>query len=309
MSKRRKTTGDDATSARVRIDAQRGLAALEDRANITHHGATREITSSEQDDRLDVLVYEDHRTILTVLAFAKELGSIAFPVNLVYHDLHDDCFSPSPSAMKIIRDFQKTWPGLREFWSFVEWDLGREDHDWLIAGMELGLIGDAILIGGEEVREIENREPTHTDSLGRAHHLFSVGHVYSGLGHHGWLTDFAAPERFRRCWSALGWNGRRFEGDLPAPLVVDFDLDCFTIAAPGARRIAWPLEIMEELFRTSGAPDTHYDARSFLRWLMSRAAFVTICRESRYCGGSKQAQRVLEQLDRLIFNSEITTHA
>lgn len=35
----------------------------------------------------------------------------------------------------------------RNFWSFVECDLSGLDDDWLLTGMELGLINDAALNG------------------------------------------------------------------------------------------------------------------------------------------------------------------
>lgn len=77
----------------------------------------------------DVIIYEDHRTILNVL-FAKKLNKeIDFPVNIILFDNHDDFCKPNESALETIKIFNENEPSIREFWTFTEFDLRALDDD------------------------------------------------------------------------------------------------------------------------------------------------------------------------------------
>ena len=98
-----------------------------------------------------IVLYDDHRTLLNILFEAKKLGEFAETPNLIYFDLHDDACTLLPKSQLLermgVKDLSEATS--KQFWSFVEFDLGVLDDDWLLTGMELDLIKNAILIGQE----------------------------------------------------------------------------------------------------------------------------------------------------------------
>lgn len=284
------------------------MADLDSRANIHHQTAGGH----------EVIVYEDHRYLLNIIDHARRCEVLTTPVTLVMFDYHDDMVSPprlvTPAQLANMRPNLGTMRQ-RDFWSFVEWECSTADDDWVTVGMELGFIGNVIVIGARHRPNIEHlsnhREyGIYNDASGDSHLVASVGHIWSGLGHQGWLSDWARSSDLKPIWDVLGWKPFEFTGDEPLPILVDFDLDCFTYEGPADRPVRpWSaadfIEPFEEEVSLSG-----WTAKSFVSELMGESPFIGIARESPFCGGLGASDAVLRNLDLLFFNGELrpSTH-
>ena len=84
------------------------------------------------------------------------------------------------------------------------------------------------------------------------------------------------------------------------PIVLDFDLDCFTTECEN-NVYAWP----EAIFR-----EKYYDneeVRHFMHKLINRSTIITICREPTCCGGLGESNKILGYLDCYFFDGCLDT--
>jgi len=256
----------------------------------------------------EIIIYDDHRCILTVLFEAKKLGVIDDSTNLVTFDLHDDARHLLPNSVEILKEFMSiglnTIPS-RDFKSFVEFDIREYDDDWVKVGMELGLINNLINIGCEENTNISH----WTDNLyrsmdGHEHSGFVLGHLKDELNRHGGnIADTAihANDRIRQILNYdLSASFPSINDD--ANFVLDFDLDCFTTSCM-EKRFAWP----ESIFIKEYGRDSI--ANYFMKQLIRKSKFITICREPSYCGGIGEANKILSYLDKYFFDDCLGTAA
>ncbi|MGB9032607.1 MAG: hypothetical protein WCC27_20955 [Acidobacteriaceae bacterium] len=103
----------------------------------------------------------------------------------------------------------------------------KNDGDWVSGGMELGIIGDAIVLGAETGEGEDEREGRcYKDLLGRQHMFFPLPLPHESLTHQGALADhYHKPQGL---WEALGWTpSGRLEGK--TSIALDFDLDVFAV--------------------------------------------------------------------------------
>lgn len=282
------------------------MAGLDSRANMHHQRVG---------DR-DVIVYEDHRYLLNIIDHARRCDVLTTPVTLVMFDYHDDMVSPprlvTPAHLAQMRPNIGTM-SQRDFWSFVEWECSTLDDDWVTVGMELGFIGHVIVIGARHDPNIDalaghGKHGTYRDASGDDHLVASVGHIWSGLGHQGWLSDGARSNDFKPIWDVIGWKPCEFTGDEPLPILLDFDLDCFSYEGPADRdRRPWTkADFMEPFEQEFG----DWTPKSFVGELMRESPFIGVARESRFCGGLGASDEILRHLDLLFFNGELrpSTH-
>ncbi len=224
----------------------------------------------------------------------------------MYFDFHDDA-KPPLAQIPRIAGLRNKPPSLREFWDFVEWELAPGDDDWLQTGMELGLIGDAVLIGAECSPNVPDFRLEIEDHTSTKHHLFSVGHVWDGLSDHGWLTDLARTEELKPIWDILGWQPFGSSGGFDrksrsSSLITDFDLDCFRIDLLG-QNIPWPRNKTSQFFNESHRILT---AKEFLRDLFKQSSCITIARESYGCGSIQEANILFNSIVEVIFDQAPT---
>lgn len=280
------------------------MVELGHRANLIHQ--TLEIDGASK----SVIVYEDHRYLLNILDHARRCGKVpqGSGVTLVMFDGHDDA-RETCVPKKRLKAIRRKWPSQKSFWSFVEWELSPNDDDWVIVGMELGLIENVVLIGAHVTHNIEAMTATldhgeYIDASGGRHFVANMTHLWAGLGHQGWLVDTARSNVLEPIWRILGWNLRTFDPDsAPAPLVLDFCLDCFAYKGPTDRPARpWQPEDFFQPFETRYGRRT---ARELLRTLASISPFIGICRESPYCGGFGGSDTILGYLDALLFDGKI----
>jgi hypothetical protein len=255
-----------------------------------------------------IVVYEDHRYLLNVLYALKLIGDLNHPFNLIYFDFHDDALKPGKHKVEMSKNFRKNPPGLAEFWQFVEFDLGSNDDDWLLTGMELGLINDAILIGSVENQNINDIVAGYKDHLNNKHHVYPISHLWHSLGDRGTIGDSVIKNKsYTEVRNILGFNTKdhycQFTSDINRPFILDFDCDVFSTEILGETK-AWPRERMFELFGTY-IHGSQTSSRTFVKSLIQRSSIITICRESGCCGGIKESNAILSNIDDLLFDGAI----
>lgn len=253
-----------------------------------------------------IILYDDHRCILTVLFEARKLGIIDSGINLVTFDRHDDSRAVHPDSMPFIKNCIDT--GLenissKEFKNFVEFDISENDDDWVKVAFELNLIQDIVNIGNIENTNIDDF-PNHIyrTQSGTEHKGFVLGHLRDELNTHGGsLDDMVLYDRNVDIHRIFGYNMRGEEGFASKyqEYVLDFDLDCFTATCQN-KVFAWP----ETIFANEYGNDK---VAYFMYNLIRRAKFITICREPSYCGGIGESNKILSYLDRYFFRGCLVT--
>ena len=251
----------------------------------------------------NIIVYDDHRTLLNVLFEAKKLHVFTQTPNLIYFDLHDDaCWLAHKSdLLDHIGVTDLSHVTSKQFWSFVEFDLGTMDDDWLLTGMELDLIKDAILIGQKRNHHIKDMDGCYKSEDGIEHKLYSILHLTQSLDGRGCLGDSQIVEPyFQNVRDIIQYHNNKFDNVGVIPFVLDFDLDCFTTECQG-KTYAWPEDIFRNEFVQS------HNVEYFMSCLFDRATFITICREPDCCGGIGESNKILNYLDRYFFEGVLNT--
>jgi hypothetical protein len=292
---------------------------VERRANISERKLRVRAETKGDICEKQVFVYEDHRTILNVLDHARRANAGIFPLNLVYLDYHSDARDPvSDAALRL--QYRQHVPNQEAFWTFVEWRTAHDDGDWLKTGMDLGLIQDAVLIGARLRSDLTGLATTYTDVAGVEHKIYDVCHIWCALQGNGWLVDAAQHANLKPVWDIMGWqnNAGKFsfikERAGLRHFVLDFDLDYFTTDGPtGIGHLVWPPEQVHAAFRQNLPPDHFAEPLprpiDFLQFLTTYSRFITIARESPYCGGYRASAQIMETLDSLIFNGQLTANS
>lgn len=278
----------------------RSLGELTFRSNVEVYGF----------DGKYIIVYDDHRFLLNVLFEAFKLGMFASCPNIIFFDRHDDACNPNIKKEELFKRWGVT--ELKEvcspvFWSFVEFDLGCLDDDWLLAGMELGLINNAVVIGQQDNSNIRALDNHFVSTDGNTHEIYSINHINSSIGCKGCLGDSVIKEPYYNAVRDIFEYNQppyrrdyKFSDEVATPFVLDFDLDCFTTECED-KVYAWPELIFRRMYYDNSK------VRCFMRDLISRSQFITICREPGCCGGLGESNKILEYLDRYLFEGNLGT--
>ncbi|MEX2411411.1 MAG: hypothetical protein WD607_08605 [Candidatus Paceibacterota bacterium] len=256
----------------------------------------------------EIVIYDDHRYILNVIFILRKNGVLNKPLDLVYFDYHQDKCPVKKSIEKRAKDFDLNNISIEEFYSLVEFELNPLDDDWLLTGMELDLINDAVVIGAEDGSPKIGHEE-YVDQRKGVHNFYSIPHLSFSLGSRGCLGDHVIKEDyFNKIRTFFDYNTEssdRFTVNMDRPFILDFDLDCFLGEFRG-RQIAWT----EEMFETELRERVGYDLISpynFISQLIDSSQLVTICREPNSCGGIGEANKILSYLDNYLFESTLNT--
>ena len=237
--------------------------------------------------------YEDHRYILNVIKHAFCKGVLTTPPNLFYFDYHnDDCSTRlSDEELRKIAACSQ-----RDFWSFVEWDSSPLDDDWLDTAIKLNLIKDVVSDVSEDTH-YDQRDIK--DIYGNTHHVYSVHPFWDSLSNHkGRLVDTARKSELKPIWDIFDWDfmpdRKHFDfKTLSNPLIIDFDLDYFTMHY-NQFIFAWRQEIFDNSFFRRN--ESYMTPLSFIKDLIHKSSFVTIALESSYCGGLNEATYIYQIL-------------
>lgn len=268
----------------------------------------------------NIIIYEDHRTILNVLFVLFKIGKLKFDLvpNIISFDLHDD-FNQGLKKSEIfnilnIKSFDNI--ELKDFWSFVEFDCNGLDNDWVKIAMELNMIKDYVNIGGYYIDNLKE-SPEYISEDNISHKLYYLKHLDFELSNtDNFIGQLVNPiERTLELRNIFGFNN--FENcqnnfsDIQYPYILDFDLDCFT--APNIMLVDFsdnePLGVPwnEKTFKNLYYGFSDNFVRDFMRCLIKRSEITTICLEPFYCGGYKESIQILEYLDKYIFEGKLQT--
>lgn len=250
-----------------------------------------------------ILLYDDHRCILTVLFEARRLGIIDNETNLIFFDRHDDARNLMPDALDKVKTLVSI--GLsnvsqRDFKNFVEFDIREEDDDWVKAAMELGLINNVVNIGNTENTNINSlSNHSYKTFEGIVHKAYCIPHLSDAMAHQSILTDRCRMDpKYQDVQKIFGLTDHVYYN--PVNFVLDFDLDCFTTFCQN-RTYGWPERIFVKEYIDNR------DAYMMLLTLIEKSKFITICREPDYCGGIGESNRILSLLDKHLFNGCMQT--
>ena len=254
--------------------------------------------------RKNIVVFDDHRTTLDIIFEAHKMGEFHGAVpNLITFDYHEDCcpvLKKSQLLAKIgVQDVLNATS--KQFWQFVEFDLGKNDDDWISAAQELNLIQDVIIIGNEANNNVDNCEIIQGED-GIEHRRFSIPHLSFSLSNRGCLGDSIddIEPYYKPIRDTMQYHNNAFDDDDLYPFILDFDLDCFSVDIKG-HQMAWPEKIFREEFIDS------LQVRCVMKELIKRATFITISREPGCCGGYGECHKILELLDKYFFEGTLKT--
>ena len=269
--------------------------------NIAHRANINHKTTSMN----EVVIYEDHITILNVIYHLKTERKLTDALDLIMFDNHDDFCTPRLSALKKVTHFLKN-PSLEKLYQMVEFDLNALDDDWVKMGMELGLISNVFLFNSNE-SSVQHREAYKTKKFGTKY-LYNIGDVWSALGYHGKLND-PIKTKYSDLWSHLGWElvNNKFEFSKHRnKFILDIDLDCFSTRILD-KTIAIPKEIIISRLKEYQDPTYHryYNSERFIKDLIKDSELVTICSENGCCGGIRESQKIFNMIDYVLFDNEI----
>lgn len=250
-------------------------------------------------------LHEDHRWILPIICFAQDCQKLPRPCRLVGFDAHHDILQPR--SLDEIKKISKRGVTVRRVIDLCKNSLRTSDDDWLKAGMELGLISDAVIFG---VMDSQNNGQ-YEDHTGTTHRIELAWLPRSAFNHQGVLSDLARSDEFASLWEVLNWEYNRGSGFAFAPtsekLLLDFDLDCFTVDW-NDYRFPWLDEIFEREFYTESDYFTTigWSGKKFLDCLVKRAGLITIARESECCGGSEKSAEILRKTNHYLFDGKLS---
>lgn len=279
-------------SSVVNIDKLPHMYELTHRANINVYSI--EIDGVQK----YVVLYDDHRTILNVLYFARMKGILSSAPNIIYFDYHDDACEIYGGKLEEMKALPISEENFHTFWQFVEFSLGTMDDDWVWAGMYLDLIKNAVRVGGCQDDNIQRINEAF-NPVGK--YLHPIYHLDEELAYKGCFTDMfsSTPELNQHVRSIFDANFTTEENtEKDTPFILDFDLDCFTGEIDN-KTMAWP----EMIFRKHY--EDNFKAKQFMRKLVRNCVFVTICRESGCCGGIGEANKILTYLDHYLFDDQL----
>jgi len=245
-------------------------------------------------DGVPYILHEDHRWCLPIVLVAQQGGLLPKPCTVAMFDWHHDALNPLQSASDELKRL-RIKPTIKGVTSLCAKYVKKNDDDWLKAGMELGFFGDAVIFGVDDTSEREKFR-SYRDHLGSTHKIEMCTLPKNALSYEGRLTDAIRRDKFGTMWEILGWEVKgasaRFISGLPK-ILLTIDLDCFAIPWRDYI-IPWPDFVFESEFHVRAGHCR--SGQFFFRELASKAGLVTIARETRCCGGSENAQSILQSL-------------
>lgn len=221
-------------------------------------------------------LFEPHRLALPSWAHAAPPR----PATLVTLDRHFDLVAPVKAPP----------PG----WSVLDYDrharleLDERNVDHILAAMEAGLIGDAIVVARAAPTGAFT-EDRYVDQRGGVHQLIRVPTLERLLEDFGQRGASNATSRAR---AAL---------ESGAPTFFDIDLDCFTSPsdADPFMLVPWPRRLIREFLCL--------DAKEFWEPVLSPCLALTIALEPKHCGGVIAAHQLFAEAAPVVFQELLAT--
>ena len=250
-----------------------------------------------------VAVFEPHRMTLLAAGERADAGFLTLPVTVVTFDRHRDALPPVNGSDPLMR-YRQGNATLAELARLVSDHVSVRNDDWILSGMELGLIGDAVQFSSTWTdRAPETPLVEYRDGSGVDHRLYHLGMPADELAFKGALADRDHTTVNRGLWDILGWDPKHPDRVEPCrDLVLDFDLDVFTVpwdtyAVPFTDSV-----FVGEFHQPVQTPSCGgLLPFTFMKALIDRASLVTIARESGHCGGGDHADLIMRCVERWLF--------
>lgn len=235
-------------------------------------GVTRLHVASARGPK-DAFLFDPHRLAFPCWALTGAEGPAALLVTL---DRHFDLVPPSTPV-------PQKQAGLRALDEHARWELDVRNVDHVLAAMEAGLLGDAVVIArANPLGSFEGER--WTDRHGKAHQLIrapTVDRLSDGFGGPG-------ASATTRSLEALLANAPR--------VVLDIDLDCFTSPsdADPTAVIPWSRALIREHLMPPGS-------EPFWSAVLARCDVLTFAREPAHCGGVVEGNRLFAEAAEVVF--------
>jgi hypothetical protein len=256
-----------------------------------------------------VTLFRDHRWSLPVIKLAVDAGLVRPPVTLVMLDRHRDAL-PTVDP-DVLATYDPVGGSLKELVALVRDVCSPRDDDWVTAGMELGLVGDAVQFGHEDD---EDTPPVpvviYHDSASRKHRRFTLGRPVVELSYGGAMADSAHEAAEAGLWDVMGWDPAEQSIVSDGDLWFDIDLDYATV-----KWETYVLSYTRRMFAgefLKGCSSRYYHGfrpAALFRRCIASAGGVSISSEPKWCGGPARAKRILGVMNRLLFGSMLDTDA
>jgi len=252
-------------------------------------------------------IHRDHRWVLPLIAWAQAKGHISRPSTLVMFDRHHDAAPTiarnSAEGTQLLRRCRNE-SNLADFISLCADHLTKNDGDWVKAGMDSGVIGDAVVFG---VSDHFGMDRFYVDIDGQRHALWLLSHVGDELAYQGKLTDRAYTDHYKELWNILAWDPGTFRTPKQR-WILDFDLDYFAVDAGDLGVVfPWPEKAYRsQFFQPCNARYVEgWTARMFLDEIFARCGLLTIAREPDYCGGESDCDQIFRDMNRFLFDGNL----
>jgi len=163
----------------------------------------------------DLLLHEDHRWVLPLVAEAQEKGLLPRPVRVVLFDRHTDSAEPGVLSEDL---------SVAGVIDTCKHELSHHDDDWIVAGIRMGLLADVFIFG------VDDR----------------MGDLPKAVGEFGIFGRYEMPGKL----GEVGVRAREVLDWTASPILLDIDLDCFAYAYRD-RVMAWDESVFESEFGPS----------------------------------------------------------
>lgn len=229
----------------------------------------------------DAFLFDHHR--LALPCWSAGLGETR-PALLVSLDRHFDLVPPPD--VQAIPDAAEP---LRTIDEFARWQLDHRNFDHILAGMEAGLVGDAIIIARARPRRMfEGAE--YIDRRGEKHRILSattLDRIADGFGSAAGTPEAQDAEGLVRKARSI---------------ILDLDLDCFTSPsdADPTDIVQWSRELIRRQLLPQGS-GPFWDAVLF------KSKVLTLALEPLHCGGVVATHRLFEEVAEILFRELLQT--
>ncbi|OJT26987.1 hypothetical protein BO221_03000 [Archangium sp. Cb G35] len=227
----------------------------------------------------DAYVFDPHR--LALPSWACALGDDGPPALLVTLDRHLDLVVPQAPAAVPDRS-----AGLRALDEHARWALDVRNYDHVLAAMEAGLVGDALVIARGRPRGTFSGD-VYVDTRGRPHRLVVVPTVDRAA------EAFHSPAPGDAVREVLQAAGR---------VLLDVDLDCFTSLsdADPTTVLPWPRGVIRDYLLPP-------DSESFWDAVLEKCVALTLAREPHHCGGLLASGELFRDVAEVLFRELLRT--
>ena len=246
---------------------------------------------------------------LPVIKLAVDAGLVLPPVTLVMLDRHRDALPPAdPDVLAAYDPVDGT---LEELVALVRDVCSPRDDDWVTAGMELGLVGNAVQFGHEDDEDAP-RSPVavYRDRKGREHRRFTLGRPVVELSYGGALADRTHQAADGGLWDVLGWDPATQRIAPAGALWFDIDLDFATVKWETYVLAYTRSMFMGEFLRRCSSQYYHeFRPAALFRRCIAASGGVSVASEPGWCDGPARAKTILGTMNRLLFGSALDTGA